>query len=185
MTVALKVWQEGDDKAEQVILKDFGDNYSFRLDDKNVLMTIKRVIMGMRSGEISNFVIKNEYVSDEDTEDVLKIVFGDSYVPEKDIHMRIHLKEHIKIEDWFRDGGKTTKKTLRHGRGRAPYEDSTCFFRMKIEINKANENSSQVILNNYPGEEEKYDLISSESLRDHKFGEERKAWVDSIRDSLY
>lgn len=77
-----------------------------------------------------------------------------------------------KTEDWFKDG--TTKvRTLRRGKGRNPYIDSTVKLRLKITVN------DKVIVNNYPEthpnmleekaeeskEEQPYDFHDSEDLR--------------------
>jgi hypothetical protein len=77
-----------------------------------------------------------------------------------------------KTEDWFKDG-TTTVRTLRKGRGRNPYIDSTVKLRLKIAVN------DNVIVNNYPEThpnmfdekeeeskaEQPYDCHDSEDLR--------------------
>mmetsp|Transcript_20906 Transcript_20906/g.25697 ORF Transcript_20906/g.25697 Transcript_20906/m.25697 type:complete len:251 (+) Transcript_20906:1048-1800(+) len=48
--------------------------------------------------------------------------------------MDIELVKLIKVEDWY--GGKTAvMRTLRKGKGRNAYTDSTVYFRIKIEVN--------------------------------------------------
>lgn len=76
----------------------------------------------------------------------------------------------IKIEDWFKDG-TTIVRTLRKGKGRNPYTDSTVSFRIQISVD------GKVLVNNYPDSEPKefgeltssesgpYDFSSSENLK--------------------
>ena len=58
----------------------------------------------------------------------------------------VNLHNLVKIEDWFKDTS-TIVKTLRKGKGRNPFVDSTVKLRMQVLVN------DKEILSNYP----KYD----------------------------
>ena len=101
---------------------------------------------------------------------------GESYDQSLPLFAHVHLARLAKLEDWFKDGS-TIVRTLRKGRGRNPYTDSTVKFRMEIQVN------DKQILSNYPtkdpimtteeskGEEaiatgqKDYSLYESENLR--------------------
>lgn len=51
-----------------------------------------------------------------------------------------------KLEDWFKDGS-TMVRTLRKGKGRNPYTDSTVKLRLELMIN------DKEIISNYPEKE--------------------------------
>ena len=59
------------------------------------------------------------------------------------IYFHIKLNKLIKIEDWFKDES-TIVKTLRKGKGRNPYIDSTVKIRLQVLVN------GEQILSNYP-----------------------------------
>jgi len=59
---------------------------------------------------------------------------GTPWIPNKVFVMDIELVKLTKVEDWY--GGKTAvMRTLRKGKGRNAYTDSTVYFRIKIEVN--------------------------------------------------
>lgn len=63
----------------------------------------------------------------------------------KELFVEIKLKNVIKIEDWYRDGGSTLKKKFRPGgKGRSPYTDSIVKFRVRIAVN------GEQVFSNYP-----------------------------------
>mmetsp|Transcript_14318 Transcript_14318/g.22299 ORF Transcript_14318/g.22299 Transcript_14318/m.22299 type:complete len:171 (-) Transcript_14318:657-1169(-) len=49
----------------------------------------------------------------------------------------------VKVEDWFKDGS-TIVRSLRKGKGRSPFIDSTVSFRLSIEV------EGKQVLSNYP-----------------------------------
>lgn len=59
------------------------------------------------------------------------------------LFFQIKLNKLIKIEDWFKDES-TIVKTLRKGKGRNPYIDSTIKMRLQVLVN------GEQILSNYP-----------------------------------
>ena len=94
----------------------------------------------------------------------------------------VELHRLIKIEDWFKDES-TIVRTLRKGKGRSPFIDSTIKFRLQVVQN------DEQVLSNYPlkdlaNEEMDYDYFESENLRkmDAEQVEEHLAKVD---ESLY
>jgi len=50
---------------------------------------------------------------------------GENFDKEKDLYIETELISLIKVEDWFKDGGSTIKRTLRKGKGKSPSSDST------------------------------------------------------------
>ena len=71
--------------------------------------------------------------------------------------MDITLKSLIKVESWYTDNS-TMMRTLRKGKGRSPYTDSTIYFRIKIDVN------DKQIFSNYP----EIDGLSPEKQEDFK-----------------
>ena len=76
------------------------------------------------------------------------------YNPEAALFMEFNLLRLTKTEDWFKDG-TTLVRTLRKGRGRNPFIDSTVKIRMKIIVN------DKLIVSNYPEKNPK--LIEEEA----------------------
>jgi len=48
-----------------------------------------------------------------------------------------------KTEDWYKDG-KVLMKTIRKGKGRKPYVDSTIYFRLRVEVD------GNTVFSNFP-----------------------------------
>ena len=113
------------------------------------------------------------------------------YNPDAALFIEIHLHRLIKTEDWFKDG-TTLVRSLRKGRGRNPYIDSTVKLRLKILVN------DKLIVSNYPemapdmlqedkenqSKEQPYDLVDSEDLKKLNV-EKRAAYIKSIESQLY
>ena len=119
--------------------------------------------------------VKSTFASEEDKDLVAlleKTECKQKYNPDAPLFIEFNLLRLIKTEDWFKDGS-TMVRTLRKGRGRNPYIDSTVKIRLKITVN------DKVIVNNYPEthpnmldekeeeskEEQPYDCHDSEDLR--------------------
>lgn len=59
---------------------------------------------------------------------------SDDYDRTKPIIAFCKLTNLVKSEDWFKDGS-TIVRSLRKGKGRTPFVDSTVKMRLKIEVN--------------------------------------------------
>lgn len=119
--------------------------------------------------------IKNTFVPEEDLP-LCKILKekGDDYDESKALFAHMHLHRLTKTEDWFKDE-TTLVRTIRKGKGRNPYTDSTVKFRLQMVVN------GKEVLSNYPknaplmkvlaadeeGKEEpsEYNLFESENMR--------------------
>jgi hypothetical protein len=75
----------------------------------------------------------------------------------------------VKIEDWFKDG-TTIVKSLRKGRGRNPYIDSTVKFRLQVLVNDVEVSS------NYP---DSYDFFEDENFNSLS-KEEQATYIESL-----
>lgn len=60
---------------------------------------------------------------------------SDKYDKTKDIWAECHMHRLYKTEDWFKDG-KVLMKTIRKGKGRKPYVDSTIYCKSNLIINQ-------------------------------------------------
>jgi hypothetical protein len=70
---------------------------------------------------------------------------SDKYDKTKDIWAEIHMHRLYKTEDWFKDG-EVLMKTIRKGKGRKPYADSTIYFRLRVEVD------GKEVFSNFPKE---------------------------------
>jgi hypothetical protein len=86
-----------------------------------------------------NFVASN----DQDLYEQLKCAPNNSYDESKPLFVMAEMVRLVKIEDWFKDG-TTIVRTLRKGKGRNIYVDSTVSIRLSISVDGAS------ILNNFP-----------------------------------
>jgi len=75
--------------------------------------------------------------------DLLNAIQDSKYDSKNSLFFHIKLNQLIKIEDWFKDES-TIVKTLRKGKGRNPYIDSTIKMRLQVIVN------GEQILSNYP-----------------------------------
>ena len=75
--------------------------------------------------------IKSNFVPEEDLPlcKILKDKMGDDYDEGKPLFAHMHLHRLTKTEDWFKDE-TTMVRTIRKGKGRSPYTDSTVKFRL-------------------------------------------------------
>ena len=103
--------------------------------------------------------------------DLLAKLPSDKYDASKPLFAQIKLHRLTKIEDWFKDG-TTIVKTLRNGRGRNPYTDSTIKFRLEVQRN------GEKILSNYPDKEPVFVLPEEYGQTE----EEKKADADKPYD---
>ena len=95
-----------------------------------------------------------------------------NYDSDEPVFAHVTLHNLIKIEDWFKDS-TTIVKTLRKGKGRNPFVDSTVKMRIQILAN------GQEIVSNYPVNEEikaPYDFETGENLRCLS-ADEKKAYL--------
>lgn len=95
-----------------------------------------------------------------------------NYDSDEPVFAHVTLHNLIKIEDWFKDS-TTIVKTLRKGKGRNPFVDSTVKMRIQILAN------GQEIVSNYPVNEEikaPYDFETGENLRSLST-DEKKAYL--------
>ena len=94
----------------------------------------------------------------------------------------VELHRLIKIEDWFKDES-TIVRTLRKGKGRCPFIDSTVKFRLQVIKN------DQEIISNYPvkdleNDEKDYDYFESENLRKME-ADQKEQHLAKVDESLY
>lgn len=94
-------------------------------------LTMSKTISAMKRGEKARIEIQKEYVPVQDAVlyKILKEQEPCVYDENKALFAHINLHRLGKIEDWFKDG-TTILKTLRKGKGRNPYTDSTIKFRL-------------------------------------------------------
>ena len=96
----------------------------------------------MKREEHSKIEIKSAFVDEEDKE-LVEMLPSDRYDSKKPLFAEVELLRLTKVEDWFKDG-TTIVRTLRNGRGRNPYTDST--IRMRLEAQR----NGETLLSNYP-----------------------------------
>lgn len=162
------------------------------LEDPRITLTMRKCLESMKRNEQARIDIKSDFIPAEDRELIAQ--FNDKYVPAQAVEADIHLHKLIKSEDWFKDGS-TIVKTLRKGKGRNPFVDSTVKIRLGITVN------GQQLISNYPknqpdmlastleeGEESKegkpYNYEDSENLRDLT-ADQRKAYLTAAEASLW
>lgn len=112
--------------------------------DQVKMLPLKKALVSMKREEVCRYTISKDF-SEEWDDCGIKDFFADceKYDESKDFEMEIELQKLIKVEDWY--GEKSTMmRTLRKGKGRQPYTDSTIWFRMKIEVN------GEEVFSNYP-----------------------------------
>ena len=98
----------------------------------------------MKRGEISRYTINPEFLVEQEDNGIEQFFEGcESWDKSKPFVMDITLKGLIKVESWYTDNS-TMMRTLRKGKGRNAYTDSTIYFRIKIEVN------DEQIFSNYP-----------------------------------
>lgn len=105
----------------------------------------------MKRNEEARIDIKSDFIPAEDKELIAQ--FNDKYDQTQAVQAHIHLHKLIKSEDWFKDG-TTIVKTLRKGKGRNPFVDSTVKIRLEITVN------GQQLISNYPKTQP--DMLASE-----------------------
>ena len=88
----------------------------------------------MKRGETSRFTVSPDYRAEKEDETMEEFFANTAWQPDKAFVMDITLVKLTKVEDWY--GGKTAvMRTLRKGKGRNAYTDSTVYFRCKVEVN--------------------------------------------------
>jgi hypothetical protein len=156
------------------------------LQDPTLTLTICKIIESLKRGEECRIEIHRSFVPSEDLE--LKAQLGDDYDPSQTVWAHVKLHNMVKVEDWFKDGS-TIVKTLRKGKGRTPFIDSTVKLRLQIKVN------GEVVVNNFPEkalhltEENKepaedFDFIYSENLKKVS-EEERKKYLAKVDSELF
>ena len=112
----------------------------------------------MKRGEKSRFTVSPDFRQENEDEGMEQFFQGSNWDSSKTFVMDVELVKLIKVEDWY--GGKTAvMRTLRKGKGRNAYTDSTVYFRIKIEVN------DQQVFSNYKEE----DGVPIEEQEDFKF----------------
>jgi tetratricopeptide (TPR) repeat protein len=165
-------------QGDKTLLSKLG--WETNLADPEITLTMGKVIASMKREERARVEVKHTYVPQEDKE--LIAILGDGYDQSKPIFAFACLHRLIKIEDWFKDG-TTMVRTLRKGKGRSPFIDSTVKFRLQVQVN------GKEIISNYPEfapnllpEETKeqlpYDYGESENLRSLST-EQKKAYLET------
>ena len=110
--------------------------------------------------------IQKDFIPQEDKKLCDILTKTGNYDPEKPVFAHVTLHNLIKIEDWFKDSS-TIVKTLRKGKGRNPFVDSTVKMRIQVVVN------GQEIVSNYPKET---DFETAENLQKMST-EERKEYL--------
>lgn len=118
--------------------------------DGKLTMTMSRLLQALKREEHSKIEIKAGFVDEEDKE-LVELLPADRYDSSKALFADIELLRLNKIEDWFKDG-TTIVRTLRNGRGRNPYTDSTIKMRLEVQRN------GETLLSNYPDMEPVFKL---------------------------
>lgn len=94
----------------------------------------KKALKSMKRGEKSRFTVSHDFLEENEDEGMVKFFEGTAWDDTKSYVLDIELHNLTKVEDWY--GNKTTMgRTLRKGKGRAAYTDSTIYFRIKIDVN--------------------------------------------------
>lgn len=134
--------------------------------DPQISLTMRKILESMKRDEKSRIEIKKTFVPEEDNE--LLALLDEGYDKSKALFAHVHLHKLVKIEDWFKDG-TTIVKTLRKGKGRNPFVDSTVKLRLQVQVNGTK------ILSNYPElepnllqeeiKDQPYDFFRSENLK--------------------
>lgn len=112
-----------------------------------------KVISSYKREERSKVEVKASFTPESD-KDLLKLLSSE-YDESQPLFFHCFLHRLVKIEDWFKDG-TTIVKSLRKGRGRNPYIDSTVKFRIQMIVNE------EVVTSNYP---EAYDFFEGDNLK--------------------
>ena len=104
------------------------------------------------------------------------------YQEDETVTFDVELHRLIKIEDWFKDES-TIVRTLRKGKGRCPFIDSTVKFRLQVIQN------DKEIISNYPvkdleNDEKDYDYFESENLRKME-ADQKEQYLAKVDESLY
>lgn len=105
-------------------------------------LAMSKILSAIKRGEKCKVEVRSNFVPDEDPE-LLKILKDGPYDETKPLFVHVHMLRLTKIEDWFKDGS-TLVRTLRKGKGRNPYTDSTVKLRLKFMVN------GKEIVSNYP-----------------------------------
>ena len=94
--------------------------------------TMSKIVQSLKRGEVSKVEIKNTFVANEDST-LLKMLQDSeaAYDESKPLFAYVKLLRLAKLEDWFKDG-TTIVRTLRKGKGRNPYTDSTVKLRLEV-----------------------------------------------------
>jgi hypothetical protein len=90
---------------------------------------------------------------------------SDKYDQNKDIWAEIHMHRLYKTEDWYKDE-KVLMKTIRKGKGRKPYADSTIYFRLRVEVD------GKEVYTNFPKELSEIENDAFRPTKEDKFLEE-------------
>ena len=106
-------------------------------------VALKKAVQSMKRGESSRFTINPEFLTEVEEHGLEKFFENTAWDKTQPFVMDITLKSLIKVESWYTDNS-TMMRTLRKGKGRSPYTDSTIYFRIKIDVN------DKQIFSNYP-----------------------------------
>ena len=113
--------------------------------DKVKCKALKKALRSMKRGEQSRFTVMPDFLNEEEDEGMEEFLSAStqSWDKARPFVLDLQLVNLTKVEDWYSD--KTTiMRTLRKGKGRNAYSDSTIYFRIKIEVN------GNQIYSNYP-----------------------------------
>ena len=116
----------------------------------------------MKRGEKSRFIVSQEFLAENEDEGMEAFFEGTPWDKNNFFVMDMELLSLIKVEDWYQDKS-AVMRTLRKGKGRNAYTDSTVYFRIKIDVN-GNE-----IFSNYPESElpiEKQDDFKDKTIEE-------------------
>jgi hypothetical protein len=97
----------------------------------------------MKRGEKSRYTVSEDFIAENEDETMEPFFEGTQWDRTKCFVMDIELLSIIKVEDWYNDKS-CIMRTLRKGKGRNAYTDSTVYFRIKIDVN------GNQIFSNYP-----------------------------------
>jgi len=155
---SLKIDQEQPVEAQSDSVTLMQHTESFVAVDTIKCEAFRQAIRSMKRGEKSRFTVSAEYKEEKKDEGMEEFLAGTPWDSSKGWVMDIEVVKMTKVEDWY--GGKTAvMRTLRKGKGRNAYTDSTVYFRIKIEVN------GETTFSNY---QEEYADIPIEEQEDFK-----------------
>ena len=111
-------------------------------------MTLQKVVGSLKRGEKSKIEVMANFLQENDPDlkerlEKASVPDDDKFDPSKNIFVQAELLRLVKVEDWFKDD-TTIVRTLRKGKGRSPYIDSTVSFRLQVTVDE------DQLVSNYP-----------------------------------